>query len=66
MKILDRLVDIAAAVWNRRATLIEASGGAALVVAAALVAPALGWAVAGVALVAKAQEIDRRLGKSST
>ena len=64
MKILSRVlnaaVDVGAAIWNRRAAFIEVAGGAVLVVAGTLVTPALGWCVAGVALVAKAQEVERK------
>lgn len=62
-RILSRIVDIAAAVFNRRAQLTEFAGGALLAVAAWMVAPAAGVAVAGVGLLAKSLELDRR-GKS--
>lgn len=59
-------VDIAAAVWRgaqaawaRRAAAVEAVGAALLVVAASTVGRGLAFAVAGVALVLKAAEIDR-------
>lgn len=50
----------AAAVWTRRAVVLDTIGGAALVVAAALVAAPAGWAVAGVWLTLRAFGIERR------
>lgn len=43
----------------RRAALLETAGAACLVVAAAQVAPAAAWAVAGVALVVKSLAIHK-------
>lgn len=62
-----KAVDIAAAVWRgvkaawaKRATAVEAAGAGLLVAAAGTVGRGLAFAVAGVALVLKAAEIDRR------
>lgn len=59
-RLLTPIVDAAAAVWRRRAELVEIAGGVCLVVAAAMVAPALAWLTAGAALVVKAADIDRK------
>lgn len=57
-------IDAAGAVFRHRAAIIEAIGGACLVAAAATVGAAFGLTVAGVALVLKAAEIDRRTRRS--
>jgi uncharacterized membrane protein len=45
---------------GRLADLLEFAGAVCLIVAAAFVATALAWTVAGVALIAKAAEIETR------
>jgi hypothetical protein len=45
---------------GRLADLLELAGAVCLVVAAAFVATALAWAVTGVALIAKAAEMETR------
>lgn len=56
----QRAVDAVAFTWNRRAELLEVAGATCLVVAGTSVATALGWAVAGTALLVKAVALDRR------
>ena len=58
--ILGFVVLVAAHVWKRRAQLVDLAGGACLVTAAALVAPAAGFAVAGVWLTVQAYGIERK------
>jgi uncharacterized membrane protein len=48
---------------HRLADLLELAGAICLVVAAAFVAVALAWTVAGVALIAKAAELEARAGR---
>lgn len=56
-RLLLRLVDLAAAVWTRRAALVEFAGAVCLVVAAAAVSAAAAWLVAGVSLILKSLTI---------
>lgn len=59
-RILSGIIDVAAAVFLRRAQIIEFAGGTLVAVAAWMVAPAMGVAVAGVGMLAKSLELDRR------
>lgn len=58
-RIVNAVLAVAAAVWTRRAGLIEAAGAVCLVVAASMLSIPLAWAVAGVALVLFAASIER-------
>lgn len=57
---LGILVLCAGAVWKARDTLIDIAGGACLITAASLVAPAAGFAVAGIWLTVQAYGIERK------
>lgn len=60
LRALLGVVSIAAWCWVRRAVVVDTAGGVALVVAAALVAPAAGWLAAGAWLTVRGYGIERQ------
>lgn len=58
--VLGGIVTVAAVAWKGRAWIVDVAGGACLTTAAAIVAPAAGWAAAGVWLTLQAYAIERK------